>query len=162
MSTVLLVLHVLAAVLAVGPVTVAASAFPPSLRRAAVTAAEDGGDGLGPARALHRISRVYSWVGISVPALGIATAVSMGVLGDAWVLTSLILTAVAAGVLVTRVLPGQQEALELAGRGEGPGGTGTVPAGTLRALGMSTGAFSLLWTVVVVLMIVRPGSTTGA
>ncbi|SFL80243.1 hypothetical protein SAMN05192584_12769 [Streptomyces pini] len=29
-------------------------------------------------------------------------------------------------------------------------------------LSMLTGAFNLLWAVVVVLMIVRPGSTTGA
>jgi hypothetical protein len=29
-------------------------------------------------------------------------------------------------------------------------------------LGMVTGIFNLLWAVVVVLMIVRPGSTTGA
>jgi len=29
-------------------------------------------------------------------------------------------------------------------------------------LGMVTGVFNLLWVVVVVLMIVRPGSTTGA
>ncbi|WP_326666864.1 hypothetical protein [Streptomyces sp. NBC_00385] len=29
-------------------------------------------------------------------------------------------------------------------------------------LAMLTGVFNLLWTVVVILMIVRPGSTTGA
>jgi hypothetical protein len=29
-------------------------------------------------------------------------------------------------------------------------------------LGMIAGVFNLLWSVVVVLMIVRPGSTTGA
>ncbi|MDX2543737.1 hypothetical protein ACOT81_17525 [Streptomyces sp. WI04-05B] len=41
------------------------------------------------------------------------------------------------------------------------GSSGVNPAVTVR-LAMFTGVFNLLWATVTVLMIVRPGSTTGA
>jgi hypothetical protein len=70
----------------------------------------------------------------------------MGVLTDAWVLVSIGLTAVAAVVLVAAVLPAQRRALD---------------GGDVRTLGMTTGVFNLLWVAVTILMIVRPGSSTG-
>jgi hypothetical protein len=142
-TKVLLSLHVLAAILAVGPVAVAASMFPPAVRR---------GDA-HQLRVLHRICRVYAGIGIAVPVFGFATASFMGVLGDVWLLVSIALTAVAAAVLVFRVLPAQEKLLE-------PEGTVLTRVGT--QLAMSTGIFNLLWATVTVLMIVRPGSTTGA
>jgi hypothetical protein len=142
-TKVLLSLHVLAAILAVGPVAVAASMFPPAVRR---------GDA-HQLRVLHRICRVYAGIGIAVPVFGFATASFMGVLGDVWLLVSIALTAVAAAVLVFRVLPAQEKLLE-------PEGTVLTRVGT--RLAMSTGIFNLLWATVTVLMIVRPGSTTGA
>ena len=138
-TKVLLSLHVLAAIVAIGPVTVAASMFPAALRR---------GDH-GQMRTLHRICRVYAVLGLTVPVLGLATASSLGVLGDTWLLVSIALTAVAAAVLGFAILPGQAAAL---------GGEPAAPA----RLGMVSGTFNVLWAVVVVLMIVRPGSTTGA
>jgi hypothetical protein len=81
---------------------------------------------------LYRIGQTYAVVGVAVPLLGIATAISMGVLTQAWLLVSIALTAVAAVVLVASILPDQRAAL---------GGT--------------------LWVFVTVLMIVWPGSTTG-
>lgn len=67
------------------------------------------------------------------------------------------------------MLPRQEEILEDVARGDGAGagsagGTGTaVGAGAATArLAMFTGVFNLLWATVTVLMIVRPGSTTGA
>jgi hypothetical protein len=145
-TKVLLSLHVIAAILAVGPVAVAASMFPP--------AARDGKS--EKLRLLHRICRVYAGVGVAVPLFGFATASAMGVLGDAWLLTSIALTAVAAAVLVFQVLPGQEKLLA----GEPSDGTVATRVGT--RLAMSTGIFNLLWATVTVLMIVRPGSTTGA
>jgi hypothetical protein len=138
-TKVLLSLHVLAAIVAIGPVTVAASMFPAAVRRTDPAAMAT----------LHRICRVYALLGLSVPVFGLATASSLGVLGDAWLLTSIALTAVAAVVLAFAVLPGQRAAL--AG--------GAVPPARLGAV---SGVFNLLWAIVVVLMIVRPGSTTGA
>jgi hypothetical protein len=130
---------------AVGPVTVAASMFPAVARR---TSEPDG----SVLRTLHRICRVYALVGIAVPVFGFATAGSLHVMGDPWLIASIVLTALAAGVLVLLVLPGQRRILA------------TNPAArqvTARLAGY-TGLFNLLWAFVTVLMIVRPGSTTGA
>jgi hypothetical protein len=143
----LLSLHVLAAIVAVGPVTVAASMFPAALRRGRT-------DQLP---LLHRICRVYAGVGIAVPVFGFATASSLGVLGDAWLIASIALTALAAAVLVFLVLPGQEALLSTSADPAG----GTVATRVTTRLGMQTGVFNLLWATVTVLMIVRPGSTTG-
>ena len=109
-TAVLLSLHVLAAILAVGPVCVAASMFPPEARRAATD--PDAGTRL---RVLGRICRTYAVIGIAVPVLGLATALAMGVLTEAWVLVSIVLTAAAAGVLAGVVLPRQRALLEAGG-----------------------------------------------
>ncbi|MEU7479224.1 hypothetical protein AB0A63_24775 [Lentzea sp. NPDC042327] len=135
MSKLFLSLHVLAAIVAIGPVTVAASMFP----RAVTTS--------GNAALLHRICRVYALVGISVPALGFATAGVMGVTGHPWVVVSIALTTAAAFVLALKVIPGQEQALR---------------TGDAEHLAMYTGIFNLLWATVTVLMVLRPGSTTGA
>ncbi|WP_205752839.1 DUF2269 family protein [Cryptosporangium phraense] len=155
-SAFFLSLHVLAAILAIGPVTVAASMFPRYVR----TAATDP-HAVTILGSLHRICRVYTVLGLLVPAFGLATAASMGVLTDAWVLTSIALTAAAAAVLTLAVLPRQAEALSaLDAQPEAASGSSAGSA-TAARLGMVTGIFNLLWAVVVVLMIVRPGSTTG-
>ncbi|MFI6035653.1 hypothetical protein ACIBBD_16055 [Streptomyces sp. NPDC051315] len=149
MTKFLLAVHVLAAIVAIGPVTVAASMFPPAARRA--LAAPDDTRATETVRLLHRICRVYAAVGIAVPVFGFFTASAMGVMGDAWLIASTVLTVLAAIVLVVLVLPRQETFVE---------GTGT--AGATVRLAMFTGVFNLLWAVVTVLMIVRPGSTTGA
>jgi hypothetical protein len=138
-TKVLLSLHVLAAIVAVGPVTVAASMFPAASP--------------GHRVVLHRICRVYAAVGIAVPLFGFATASALGVLGDAWLIASIALTAVAAAVLTFQVLPGQERLLTPA--------EGAVATRVRTRLAMQTGIFNLLWATVTVLMIVRPGSTTG-
>ncbi|BEL02871.1 membrane protein [Actinoplanes sichuanensis] len=216
MTKLLLSLHVLAAIIAIGPVTVAASMFPAVARQATRTpgprtapapvtraesapgtraapvpdtraalasgdrtafgsdaraasasgaGAESGSDarvesasgalpeagseaeGGERLRLLHRICRVYGVVGVAVPVFGLATASSLGVLGDTWLLTSIALTVAAALILSLLIVPGQRRALV---------------DGRAGRLGMYTGIFNLLWATVTVLMIVRPGSTTGA
>ncbi|MFE2514390.1 hypothetical protein [Streptomyces mirabilis] len=171
MNKFLLAVHVLAAIVAVGPVTVAASMFPPSARKAL---AEPGdAQALSTVRVLHRICRMYATVGVAVPVFGFATAKNMGVLGDTWLIVSIALTALAAVVLAALVLPrqtalmeGMKERIE---EGLGAGGEGAANAGASRVgprdtarLAMFTGLFNLLWATVTILMIVRPGSTTGA
>lgn len=156
MTAFLLSLHVLAAIVAIGPVTVAASMFPPEARRALVADPPPG----AAQRLLvwGRITRTYAVIGLAVPVFGVATAVAMGVLGDVWVLASIVLTAAAAGLLVGAVLPRQRALLDAATTTSGAGPE--VVASTKR-LAAVTGVFNLLWAVVTVLMIVRPGSTTG-
>ncbi|MGV9967466.1 hypothetical protein ACWDU3_26550 [Streptomyces olivaceus] len=166
MTKILLSLHVLAAIIAVGPVTVAASMFPAAARKATAAlpavvpatpaASADTAGEAGTVRLLHRICRVYAGLGIAVPVLGFATAAAMGVLQDAWLIASITLTAVAAGLLAAFVLPRQEELLE-----QLTGGRPVERAATAR-LAVFTGLFNLLWATVTILMIVRPGSTTGA
>ncbi|MGX8909520.1 hypothetical protein ACR820_30535 [Streptomyces netropsis] len=156
MTKLLLSIHVLAAIIAIGPVTVAASMFPAVTRRASAVAASSGDrDAASVPQALHRICRVYAVVGVVVPVFGFATANSLHVLGDPWLIVSIVLTLIAAVILAALVLPGQSAALAALDKG-----SGTTAA--LRRLAMYTGVFNLLWAVVTVLMIVRPGSTTGA
>ncbi|MFI0450554.1 hypothetical protein [Actinomadura sp. 6N118] len=208
MSKLFLILHVLAAILAIGPVAVAASMFPPALRKAKAEP-----ESLPVLRNLHRICRAYAVFGITVPVFGFITASSMGVLSDPWLVISIILTAAAAAVLGLLILPRQAAALATAesapaeSRPEDapaesqtedapPGGQaqGAPPGGQAQGasaggqaegapvdalaqgasgdgvdvvplaarLAMFTGVFNVLWAVVTILMIVRPGSTTGA
>ena len=176
MTELLLSVHVLAAILAVGSITVAASMFP----RYALQACGDGGEdgrSTGIAALLHRICRAYAFAGLAVPVFGIATGAQLGVLTDAWLIASLLLTTIAAALLALAILPGQQRLLALA-RTPAQGGsekgapeqeapeqkrpTEEEAHPTATRLTMLTGIFNVLWAVVVVLMIVRPGSTTGA
>ncbi|UGQ12959.1 hypothetical protein LO772_04880 [Yinghuangia sp. ASG 101] len=159
MSKFLLILHVLAAIVAIGPVTVAASRFPQEARRALADPADPGA--VSTVRQLHRICTVYAYVGVAVPILGIVTGASMGVLGSTWLTVSMMLTAFAAVVLGGLILPGQSA---IVARLYGPRtDAGPLPGreATVR-LAMLTGVFNLLWAAVTILMIVRPGSTTGA
>ncbi|MFD7894597.1 DUF2269 family protein [Streptomyces sp. NPDC059743] len=166
MTKFLLAVHVLAAIVAIGPVTVAASMFPPTVRRALA----DPGDRQAMAwvRLLHRICRVYAVIGLTVPVFGFATASSMGVLGDTWLIVSIVLTALAAVALGALVLPRQEALLtgiEAAETTEAVKETAAAEPAGRRAtarLAMVTGIFNLLWATVTVLMIIRPGSTTGA
>ncbi|MGW1787358.1 hypothetical protein ACWCQQ_51290 [Streptomyces sp. NPDC002143] len=152
MTKFLLSVHVLAVIVAIGPVCVATSMFPPAARR--VIEAPDDVRAAGTLQLLHRICKVYAVVGVVVPASGFATASNMRMLGSAWLNTSIALTALAALVLVALVLPRQSALVE--------GGTGGATRQATVQLGMFTGVFNLLWAAVTVLMIVRPGSTTGA
>ncbi|WP_371650287.1 MULTISPECIES: DUF2269 family protein [unclassified Streptomyces] len=162
MTKFLLTVHILAAILAVGPVTVAASMFPPTARRA--LAAPDDAQALASVRLLYRICRVYAAVGVAVPVFGFATASNMHILGDTWLIVSIVLTTLAAGALIALVLPRQDAILTELDAAATGGHTGPVTAvdvrGTAR-LAMFTGVFNLLWAAVTVLMILRPGSTTG-
>ncbi|MFE6025178.1 DUF2269 family protein [Streptomyces niveus] len=165
MTKLLLSIHVLASILVVGPIAVAASMFP---RYARQTAGEDG-HSVGATVLLHRICSGYAIVGVAVPVFGIATGAQLGVLTDAWLLTSIVLTTIAAAILALAILPGQESMIESAaaaaadgtGAGAGTGDGADTKRAAARLAGL-TGVFNLLWAVVVVLMIVRPGSTTGA
>ncbi|WP_433324238.1 DUF2269 family protein [Spirillospora sp. CA-294931] len=154
MTAFLLSVHILASIVFIGPVTVAASMFPRYAR-----AALEGGPGPRAAvGVLYRISRVYAVLGLAVPAFGVATGAQMDVLSEPWLLVSMALTAVAALILLLRVLPGQEAVIRALDADDPPP---PAMARVVARLGMSSGLFALTWAVVVVLMITRPGSTTG-
>lgn len=141
MTKALLAIHVIVAIIAFGPMTVAASMFPAMARNSPAAA-----------HLLHRICRVYALVGIAVPFFGLATAGAMHVLGSPWLIASMILTASAAITMSAVIIPRQKVIL----------GAETVERALPARLAMYTGLFNLLWVAVTVLMIVRPGSSTGA
>jgi hypothetical protein len=153
---VLLSVHVLAAIVFVGGSAVAASLFP---RYAPVAAAvpagggaaepdgePDGGRSRAVAVALHRITRVYGVLGLVVPVAGIVLAVVQGRMGEIWITIAMVLTVLAGVLLALAIAPMQRDALAAPDDGR-----------QLRRLGMLAGVYNLLWAVVVVLMIVRPG-----
>lgn len=146
MAEVFLTLHVLAAVLAIGPIAVAGSLFPRYARRDHEEGREASASGL-----LHRICRGYAFAGLAVPVFGLVTGVLLGVLTQAWLIASIILTALAAVLLALGILRAQRRLLAGPAAGEelGP---------QVSRLHMLTGFFNLLWAVVVVLMVVRPGA----
>ncbi|WP_405793292.1 DUF2269 family protein [Streptomyces sp. NBC_01506] len=152
MTKLLLSIHVLASILVVGPIAVAASMFP----RYARQLGEDGRS-TGATVLLHRICSGYAIIGVAVPVFGLATGAQLGVLTDVWLLASIVLTAIAAAILALAILPGQKSMIDTPEDGEGR----DTARAAARLAGL-TGVFNLLWAVVVVLMIVRPGSTTSA
>ena len=162
MAKFLLSLHVLVSVLFIGPVAVAVSMFP-ARARAALAGGPGQGSGAdaGSLRLLHRITQVYALLGLAVPLLGIGTAQVMDVLGQPWLIVSMVLTALAALSLLLFVLPAQQAAVDALEPGDTQDAEHTKAVRGLRLLPMTAGVFNLLWAVVVVLMVIRPGSTTG-
>ncbi|OLL71454.1 integral membrane protein [Pseudonocardia sp. Ae168_Ps1] len=84
---------------------------------------------------------------IGVPVVGLVLAAVQGRTTEVWVVVAMVLTALAGGLLALRIAPDQREALDRPDDGT-----------RLRRLAMTSGVFNLLWAVVVVLMIVRPGS----
>lgn len=145
MQALLLSVHVVAGILFVGPVAVATSLFP---RYAPVgVASADIERDAGIARLLHRITRVYGVLALAVPIVGLALAGVQGRMSEVWITAAMVLTAIAGGLLAMQIAPRQARALAA------PGGVAE-----LRTLGMLTGVFNLLWVVVVVLMVVHPGS----
>jgi uncharacterized membrane protein len=160
MEDLLLSIHVLAGIVFVGGSAIATSLFP---RYAPVAAAvpaavpagagEGGGSGEASERnravavALHRITRGYGVAGILVPAVGIALALVQGRMAEIWITLAMVLTAAAGILLAVLIYPRQKQALAEPG-----------DAARLRTLSMLAGFYNLLWAVVVVLMIVRPGA----
>lgn len=147
MEDTLLAVHVLAGILFVGPVAVTTSLFPRFAPRSLGAAGEPADAGIDVARLLHRITRTYGLLALVVPLVGLALAAVQGRLGEIWITAAMVLTAVAGGLLALRIVPAQRDALRepLDARGQ-------------REMRMLTGIFNVLWAIVVVLMIVRPGA----
>lgn len=138
--TILLSLHVGTAILFLGPVTVAASMFP---RYAA-----EGN--LPVARALNRVTRIYGILSILVAVFGIILAARIDVFDQPWVSWSLGLFILAAVIQVGLVERGQDRFLK-AIEAERAGRQG------LTLLRVASGLFTLIWVVILVLMIGKPG-----
>ncbi|ADD43445.1 hypothetical protein [Stackebrandtia nassauensis] len=149
MNLVLLSIHVVASIVFVGGSAVAASLFP---RYAPVLPETDAGErNPATARLLHRITGGYAAVGLIVPIAGIALATLQDRMGEIWITVAMGLTAAAALLLAVQIHPRQREALKTPDDGR-----------QLRTLAMLAGIYNVLWVIVVVLMIVRPGAAPSA
>ena len=150
MEGLLLSVHVLAGIVFVGGSAVAASLFPryaPVAATVPAGAAPEGERNEAVALLLHRITRVYGLLGIVVPIVGIVLGVVQGRMAEIWINIAMLLTAAAGLLLALVIYPRQKAALA-----EPDGGA------RLRSLAMYAGIYNVLWAVVVVLMIVRPGA----
>lgn len=157
MTTVLIVLHVLAAVLFIGPTTVAVSAFQGQALKA------HAGDtrAAGPAALLHRITRSYGVLSVLVPLLGVAImATNWGIYGTRGNFLAAIAVAVVAwALLLVLIIPQQRKmmgALGLLAADEYDPEEDVVPDwGRAKSrLSMFGGIFALLWVVMLALMYV--------
>lgn len=136
---IVLVAHILAAVIFLGPVTVAASLFPRHALR----------EEWAVARAFHRISRGYGLGSLLVPAIGLYLAARMDYLGMLWINLSLGLFVLGLVLHLGLVVPLQ--ARMLASGQDGPPADSLI--GRLRA---ATGAYGLIWLVILYLMVAKP------
>ncbi|GGN76546.1 hypothetical protein [Nocardia rhizosphaerihabitans] len=149
MEHLLLSVHVVAGIVFVGGSAVATSLFP---RYAPVAAGGPDPESVrskSVAVALHRITGNYAKLAIIVPVIGIVLATIQGRMNEIWITTAMVTTAIAGGLLAVQIYPMQREALDEPDDGK-----------RLRVLSMLAGIYNLLWTAVVVLMIVRPGSAS--
>ncbi|MFD1151907.1 hypothetical protein [Saccharothrix hoggarensis] len=170
MNHLLLSIHVVAGIVFVGGSAVAASLFPryaPLLTgggepvRAVAGMAGDRPNAATDVKAsrersravavaLHRVTGGYALLGLVVPVVGIALAVVQDRMGEIWITLAMVLTAAAGLLLATQIHPRQRDALDRPDDGR-----------KLRTLAAITGVYNLVWTAVVVLMIVRPGSVAA-
>src|SRR5881628_1966594 len=141
MQTLLLSVHVVLAILFVGPPAVAVSLFP---RFVPATADVDAGPkrtgerNVAVANVLHRLTRVYGLLALAVPVLGIALAIVQQRITEVWILVAMVLTAAAGALLALRIVPAQRNAL-----------AHNASPHEIGRMGMLGGIFNLLWVIVV-------------
>jgi hypothetical protein len=141
-------LHVAAAILLLGPLTVATMATPGAIRQ--------GTDGLPLLRWLHRTTRLYGIGSIAVFLLGLAVVPLADDVGfdDGWLSASMGMFLVA-WLIVLAIVADQRKAV----REVEAGGDAAVRAGRLAAL---SGIVALLWLAVLALMVFQPGGGSGS
>lgn len=136
----LLIAHIGAAIVFIGPATFASSAFArfarPGTREVAV--------------ALHSVTRAYGVATLIVPAVGIALAAQRALLSEGWLLAATGLFGVALALLLGVVVPAQEHAL-----GDLRAGTDISAPLRLR-LRLGAGLYALGWLTVLVLMVTKP------
>jgi len=143
---VFLVIHVLGAVLFIGPAAVTASLFP---RYVPIT---DGNGGmrdearsLSVATALNRVARTYGMLALVVPAAGLVLGILWDKFSQGWLLVAMLLTAVAGVLFAVLIVPAQRRLLQQ-----------PAPRAQVTRLGIQSGIFNLLWVAVLVLMVTQP------
>ena len=156
MTTILIVFHVLAAVLFLGPVTVAISTF----QTQAVKAQAGDTRAAGAASVLHKLTSTYGMLAAIVPLLGVAIMMTDGAYWKQGQFHAAIALAVIAWIiLLLLIVPRQKKmmgSLGLLDPADHDPETDVLSeekwAKTKSQLSMFGGIFSLLWVVMFVLM----------
>ncbi|HIW95152.1 MAG TPA: hypothetical protein H9867_01490 [Candidatus Corynebacterium gallistercoris] len=161
MSTLIVILHVLAAILLIGPVAVSTSLYAPLFRKA------QGGDPaqVGALQLVTRVTRSYGFLSLLVPAFGVVALLTIdGAMKNGAFHAALVLAIVAWGLLIGLVIPRQRlglVALGAADDAQGPASeqekekaaaldVNSIP----KQAAMFGGIFNLLWLITAVLMFV--------
>ena len=157
----MLILHVVAALLLLGPVTVAVSTFHVRAREA-----HNGNDlARGSVRTLFTITNTYGLISLIVPLLGVGLLLSnMSYLREGRFHASILLSVIAWGILFFLIVPRQKKmmaALGLSDDDDDVPGEERTDAATIEnwdkavsQLSMFGGIFSALWVIVAVLMVI--------
>lgn len=152
MTSLLIAIHVIAAILLIGPVTVAVSSY-----QGQMLAAHNGeASALGSARTLHGITTNYGYISAIVPVVGIAVFLTdlstYGKQGQFH--ASILLAIIAWALLFFLIIPRQKASLDALGSEQAGAATEFDFAKAKKQLSMYGGIFSLLWVIVAVLMFI--------
>ncbi|WP_315525098.1 DUF2269 domain-containing protein [Corynebacterium durum] len=161
MTTLMLILHVVAALLLLGPVTVAVSTFHVRAREA-----HNGNDlARGSVRTLFTITNTYGLISLIVPLLGVGLLLSnMSYLREGRFHASILLSVIAWGILFFLIVPRQKKMMAALGLSDDDDGvpsekrTGEATIENwdkaVSQLSMFGGIFSALWVIVAILMVI--------
>ena len=160
MTTILIVFHVLAAVLFLGPVTVAISTF----QTQAVKAQAGDTRAAGAASVLHKLTNVYGMLAALVPLLGVGIMMTDSAYwSDGRFHIAITLAVIAWLVLLFLIIPRQKKmmgSLGLLDAADHDPESDVLPAEkfdkTKSQLSMFGGIFSLLWVIMLILMYWSP------
>lgn len=148
MTSLLIAIHVLAAVLLMGPVMITVSAYQGQMMKA-----KDGdAKALGAATTLHRLTSQYGPLSAIVPVAGIAVFLTnLSAFGsEGRFHVSILLAVIAWVILIAVIIPRQKKTLAAL-----EGGDQVVDfAKEKKQLSMFGGIFNLLWIVTALLMFV--------
>lgn len=148
MTSLLIAIHVLAAVLLMGPVMITVSAYQGQMMKA-----KDGDTkALGAATTLHRLTSQYGPLSAIVPVAGIAVFLTnLSVFGsEGRFHISILLAIIAWVILIAVIIPRQKKTLAAL-----EGGDQVVDfAKEKKQLSMFSGIFNLLWIITALLMFV--------
>lgn len=160
MTTILIVFHVLAAVLFLGPVTVAISTF----QTQAVKAQAGDTRAAGAATVLHKLTNVYGMLAALVPLLGVGIMMTDSAYwSDGRFHIAITLAVIAWLILLFLIIPRQKKmmgSLGLLDAADHDPESDVLPAEkfdkTKSQLSMFGGIFSLLWVIMLILMYWSP------
>ncbi|MEY8577905.1 DUF2269 domain-containing protein [Corynebacteriaceae bacterium 6-324] len=148
MTSLLIAIHVLAAVLLMGPVMITVSAYQGQMMKA-----KDGdAKALGAATTLHRLTSQYGPLSAIVPVAGIAVFLTnLSAFGsEGRFHVSILLAVIAWVILIAVIIPRQKKTLAAL-----EGGDQVVDfAKEKKQLSMFGGIFNLLWIITALLMFV--------